>query len=73
MKAMSTKRPVVMITGATQYTGLTCAKVFAKSGYDIVITSRDAVKGGNAAKSVRDIAPDAFSSRVRSTARSLSA
>ncbi len=72
MSDMSTARPVVMITGATQYTGLTCAKVFAKSGYDIVITSRDAVKGGNAAKSVRDIAPDADVMSVRMTPSSVS-
>ena len=56
---MSPNRPVVMITGATQYTGLTCAKLFAQKGYDIVITSRDAQKGENAAVAVQELAPDA--------------
>lgn len=56
---MSSNRPVVMITGATQYTGLTCAKLFVQKGYNIVITSRDAPKGANAAESVRKLAPNA--------------
>ena len=53
---MISNRPVVMITGATQYTGLTCAKLFAQRGYNIVITSRNAQKGENAAETVRKLA-----------------
>ncbi|MGI6634634.1 MAG: SDR family NAD(P)-dependent oxidoreductase [Christensenellales bacterium] len=56
---MRPDRPVVLITGATQYTGLTCAKIFARRGYDIVITSRDPDKGENAAEIVRKLVPEA--------------
>ena len=65
-------RPVAMITGATQYTGLTCAKIFAGKGYDIVITSRDAEKGENAAAQVRALAPEADVMAVQMTPSSVS-
>ena len=68
---MRSVRPVALITGATQYTGLTCAKVFARQGYNIVITSRDAAKGENAAESVRGTAPEADVISVRMTPSSV--
>lgn len=53
------QRPVVLVTGATQYTGLTTAKLFAKRGYDVVVTSRNLEKAEGAAEKVRAEAPDA--------------
>lgn len=38
------EKPVVLVTGATQYTGLTVAKLFAKRGYNVVVTSRSVEK-----------------------------
>lgn len=47
------EKPVVMVTGATQYTGFETAKLFARRGYNVVVTSRDMEKGENAARRIR--------------------
>lgn len=52
-------KPVVLITGATQYTGFTTAKLFAKRGYNLVITSRNLEKAEEAANQVRMEIPEA--------------
>ncbi len=53
------EKPVVLVTGATQYTGLTVAKLFAKRGYNVVVTSRSVEKAEGAAEQVRAQTPDA--------------
>ncbi len=52
-------KPVVMVTGATQYTGLTTAKLFAKRGYHVCVTSRGLEKAEGAAQQIRDEVPEA--------------
>ena len=52
-------RPVAMITGATQYTGFTAAKLFAQRGYDVCITSRALQKAQDAARRIETAAPQA--------------
>ncbi len=52
-------KPVAMITGATQYTGFTTARLFAERGYAVCITSRDLQKGDEAAARLRQAVPDA--------------
>lgn len=52
-------RPVALVTGATQYTGFTAAKLFAQRGYNICITSRTLQKAQNAAHRIEAAAPQA--------------
>ena len=52
-------RPVVMVTGATQYTGYSTAKLFAQRGYDVCITSRDYKKAEEAARKLSELVPEA--------------
>ena len=49
------EKPVVLVTGATQYTGLTVAKLFAKRGYNVVVTSRSVEKAEGAAEQVLSV------------------
>ena len=42
----------VFVTGATNGTGLTIAKTYAKAGYNVILTSRDAVRAEAAAAEV---------------------
>lgn len=51
-------KPVVLVTGATQYTGLTTAKLFAKRGYNVVVTSRTLDKAEDAAEKIRQETPE---------------
>ena len=44
----------VFVTGATSGTGLTIAKTFAKAGYNVVLTSRDADRAEAAAAKVAE-------------------
>lgn len=52
-------RPVVMVTGATQYTGFTAAKLFAQRGYDVCVTSRTLEKAQDAACRIQEAVPEA--------------
>lgn len=52
-------RPVVMVTGATQYTGFTAAKLFAQRGYDVCVTSRTLPKAQDAARRIELEIPQA--------------
>lgn len=52
-------RPVVLVTGATQYTGFTVAKLFAQRGYDVCVTSRTLEKAQEAAQKIRNEVPEA--------------
>lgn len=53
------KRPVALVTGATQYTGFTTALLFAQRGYDVCVTSRAQEKADQAAQRIRREAPEA--------------
>lgn len=55
----ATVRPVAMVTGATQYTGFTAAKLFAQRGYDVCVTSRYLQKAEDAAERIRQAVPEA--------------
>lgn len=48
-------RRVVMVTGATQYTGFAIAELFAKRGFDVCVTSRDYAKAEKAVDRRQDI------------------
>ena len=52
-------RPVVLVTGATQYTGFTTAVYFAEHGYRVCITSRDLKKAQDAARRLLEKVPEA--------------
>lgn len=52
------EKPVVLVTGATQYTGLTTAKLFAKRGYNVCVTSRNLEKAEGAAQQIRELSPE---------------
>ena len=52
-------RPVVLVTGATQYTGYTTAVHFAKKGYRVCITSRTLDKAADAARRLLEEVPGA--------------
>ena len=43
-------RPVALVTGATQYTGFSTAKLFAQRGFDVCVTSRSLEKAEDAAQ-----------------------
>lgn len=53
------RRPVAMITGATQYTGFATAKLFAGRGYDVCVTSRGYEKARDAARRIKEEEPEA--------------
>lgn len=53
------EKPVVLVTGATQYTGFTTAKLFAQRGYAVCITSRTEDKALDAAQRLLADVPDA--------------
>ena len=65
-------RPVALVTGATQYTGFTTAVLFAKRGYRVCITSRSLQKAEDAAKRLREQAPDAEALPLKMTPSSVS-
>lgn len=52
-------RRVVMVTGATQYTGFAIAELFAKRGFDVCVTSRDYAKAEKAVERLSRIVPEA--------------
>lgn len=52
-------RPVVLVTGATQFTGFAAAKLFAKRGYNVCVTSRSLEKAESAAERIRSEVPEA--------------
>ena len=52
-------KPVVLVTGATQFTGFTTAKFFAQKGYAVCITSRTEDKAQDAAHRLLADVPDA--------------
>ena len=67
----SQPKPVAMVTGATQYTGFTTAKLFAQRGYAVCITSRDLQKGEEAAARLRQAVPAADILAVQMTPSSI--
>ena len=52
-------RPVALVTGATQYTGFSTAKLFAQRGFDVCVTSRSLEKAEDAAQRIRSAVPGA--------------
>lgn len=49
---MSTEKKAVFVTGGTVGSGLATAKRFAREGYAVFITSRDAARAQQAAEEV---------------------
>ena len=48
----------VFVTGATNGTGLTIAKTFAKVGYNVILTSRDTARAEAAAAEQTPVLPE---------------
>lgn len=51
-------KPVAVVSGATQYTGFTVAKLFAQRGYDICVSSRSLEKAKDAARRIQEELPN---------------